>query len=162
MNAADRLFHWWQAREPREQRMLAVMCAAIGAFVVWFGVVAPLREVRDAAGERHRRAAADLREISHGVDTITALQARNPAIPTVDAFASVILDTAATAQVPISRQRIDDAGVLVVGIDAVAAPALLGWLDRLGHEHGIAPLALEISERNGDLQVQARFRPSMP
>lgn len=162
MNRGNRLHQWWQAREPREQWMLAVMCAAMGTFALWFGVVAPLWQWRDAARDRHERAAADLGEIVHGIDTITALQARNPAMTTADAFASAILDSAATARVPVSRQRIDGAGVLEVGIDAVDAPALLGWLDRLRHEHGIAPLMLEISERNGSLQVQARFRPSMP
>ena len=162
MNRSDRLRHWWQAREPREQRMLALMCAAIGAFALWFGVVAPLRQWRDAARDRHQRAAADLGEVVRGIDTITALQARDPAMSTDAAFASAILDSAATAQVPVSRQRLDDAGVFEVGIDAVGAPALLGWLDRLRHEHGIAPLTLDIRERSGSLQVEVRFRSSMP
>lgn len=162
MNIFKKPRHWWQSRERREQRMLAVMFAALAAFVLWFAVVAPLQRVRDAARDRHHGAAADLREVVHGVDTITALQARNPGMSTADAFASAVLDTAAAARVPVSRQRIDDAGVLQVGIDAVEAPALLGWLDHLRHQHGIAPLALDISERNGRLQVQASFRSPSP
>ncbi|MGH8084939.1 MAG: type II secretion system protein GspM [Lysobacter sp.] len=162
MSALERFRHWWQSRELREQRMLAVMFAALAAFLLWFGVVAPLQRARDAARDRHHRAAADLREVVQGVDTITALQARNPGMSTADAFASAVLDTAASAQVPISRQRIDDAGVLQVGIDAVDAPTLLGWLDYLRHQHGIVPLAVDITERNGRLQVQASFRSPSP
>lgn len=159
MSAFDNLRHWWQSREPREQRMLAVMFAAIAAFALWFGVVAPLQRACDAAQDRHDRAVEDLREVGRGVDAITALQARRPTGSTGGNFAATILDAAAAAQVPVSRQRIDDAGVLEVGIDAIGAPALLGWLDGLGRQHGIAPMTLDITERNGSLQVQASFRP---
>lgn len=161
MSTFDHLRHWWRSREPREQRMLAVMFAAIAAFALWLGVVAPLQRARDAARERHDRTVEDLREVERGVDAITALQARGPTASTGGNFAGTILDTAAAAQVPVSRQRIDDAGVLEVGIDAVGAPALLGWLDGLGRQYGIAPMTLEITERNGSLQVQASFRPPL-
>lgn len=162
MNTFDKLRHWWQSRELREQRMLAVMFAAIAAFALWFGVVAPLRHARDAARDRHDRAVAELREVTRGVEAIRALQAQRPAASSADDFARAILDAAAAAQVPVSRQRIDESGVLEVGIDAVDAPALLGWLDGLVRQHGIAPLALDITERNGRLQVQASFRTPSP
>jgi len=61
--------------------------------------------------------------------------------------------------VPVARQRNDDAGTLQIGIDAVAAPALLGWLDGLRQRHGIAPATLDITEHNGALRVQAGFAP---
>lgn len=163
MSTIDNLRQWWRSRELREQRMLAVMFVAVAAFALWFGVVAPLQHMRDAARDRHDSAAADLHEVTQAVDTITALQARNPGLPTTgDAFARAILDAAASAQVPVSRQRTGDAGMLEIGIDAVAAPALLGWLDALIQQHGIAPQGLDISERNGSLQVQASFRAPPP
>ncbi|MGY0557272.1 MULTISPECIES: type II secretion system protein GspM [unclassified Lysobacter] len=162
MSTFDKLRHGWQSRELREQRMLAVMFVAIAAFALWFGVVAPLRHVRDAARDRVDRATADLREVTRGVTAIRTLQAQRPAASAPDDFASAILDAAAAAQVPVSRQRIDEAGVLEVGIDAVDAPALLGWLDGLVEQHGIAPMAVDIAERNGRLQVQARFRSPSP
>ncbi|MGQ4658968.1 type II secretion system protein GspM [Lysobacter sp. F6437] len=162
MSTIDNLRQWWQSRELREQRMLAMMFVAVAAFALWFGVVAPLQHMRDAARDRRDSAAADLQEVTQAVDAITALQARNPGLPTGDAFTSAILDTAASTQVPVSRQRTGDAGMLEIGIDAVAAPALLGWLDALIQQHGIAPQALDISERNGSLQVQASFRAPPP
>ena len=160
MNTLDKFRQWWQSRELREQRMLAVMFAAITAFALWFGVIAPLQHTRDAARDRHDRAVADLREVARGVDTIRALQAQWPAASPDDDFADTIVGAAAAAKVPVSRQRIDDAGVLEVGIDAVDAPALLGWLDGLVQQHGIAPSALDITERNGRLQVEVAFRPA--
>ena len=162
MSTFDKFRHWWQSREPREQQMLAVMFAALGAFALWFGVIAPLQHARDAARDRHDLAVADLREVTRSVDAIRTLQAQRPAASVPDDFARAILDAAAAAQVPVSRQRIDEAGVLEVGIDAVDASVLLAWLDGLVQQHGIAPLAIDITERNGRLQVQASFRMPSP
>lgn len=153
---------WWQEREPRERRMLGLMFAAIGGFVLWVGVVMPLQRVRDEALANRDRAANELREVVAAIGRIEALQSRQPATPTGDAFARTILDAAVAAEVPVSRQRLDDAGILTVGIDAVAAPALLGWLGGLQREHGIAPTTLDIAERNGRLQVQVGFRSPSP
>lgn len=152
---------WWQSREPREQTLLAVMIVALVAFVLWLGVFL-LQRTATAAQTRYDRAAADLIEVESSVREIDALLAQRPPIPAGDAFAATILGAAAASDVPVSRQRIDDAGILTVGIDATDAPALLGWLDDLRRQHGIAPHTLDIGKRNGRLRVEVAFRPATP
>lgn len=158
----DKPRRWWQSRQPREQLMLAVMSVAIGIFLLWSGAIVPLRHAHDAAMVHYDRAVTDLRETEHAVAMIAALQAQRPAPPASDAFASTIVEAATATQVPITRQRTDDAGVFTLGIDAVDTPALLAWLEGLHRQHGIAPSTLDISERNGRLQVQASFSPPPP
>lgn len=148
---------WWQALAPRERAMLGAMFIAIGAFALWLGAIRPLQHARDAAIDRYDRAAADLQEVRAAVDAIAKLRTQRPTPPPGDAFADTILEAAAAARVPVARQRGDDAGGLEIGIDAVAAPALLGWLEGLRQRHGIAPSMLDITEYNGQLRVQARF-----
>lgn len=157
MSALSAFVPWWQALAPRERAMLGMMSVAIVAFALWLGAVRPLQHARDAAMQRHDRAAAGLQEVIAATDAIQALQARQPAPPAGDAFARTILDAAAAAHVPVARQRGNDTGGLEIGIDAVAAPALFGWLEALRHRHGIAPALLDVTERNGELRVQASF-----
>lgn len=151
---------WWQSREPRERTMLAAMIALV-AFVLWLGVFL-LQRTASAAQIRYDRAAADLIEVESGVRQIDVLLAQRPPNPAGDAFTATILDAAAANDVPVSRQRIDDAGILTVGIDATDAPALIGWLDELRQQHGIAPHTLDIGKRNGRLRVEVAFRPAAP
>lgn len=156
MSAAANLSDWWHARAPRERAMLLAMLAAVAAFVLWLGVWRPLQAAADAARAQRLHAVAALAEVRAQVATIAALRAQRPP-PDRDALAKIVLQAAAAAQVPVSRRRTDAAGVFTVGIDAVSAPALFAWLDALGRRHGLAPVTLEIRERDGRLAVEAGF-----
>ncbi|KGM56515.1 hypothetical protein N799_03620 [Lysobacter arseniciresistens ZS79] len=147
----------WDTFAPRERAMLALMAVAVAAFVLWLGVLRPLQARADAAVRDHRRAAADHAELAAAIRAIRELQADRPAITTGDAFTRAVLESATAAQVPVTRQR-SDAGLLVIGIDAVAAPALFGWLDGLRNRHGIAPASLDIGKRNGSLRAEVAFQ----
>ncbi|MFP7722887.1 type II secretion system protein GspM [Lysobacter sp. A3-1-A15] len=158
MNGArDRLAAWWLARDPRERRMLAVMCLALVAFTAWYGVTTPLRTLRDDARTRHAQAAAELVATRQAAAEIEALLAARPSPPNVETLESTVLETARAAGVAISRHRADGAEAIQVEIESVTTPALLAWLDRLRLDHGVAPGLLEITGANGALRVQARF-----
>ena len=140
-SAGSRVRESWASLAPRERTMLAVMALAIAAFVLWLGIVRPLQDVQ-----------ARVRDIR-------AMEASRPALPSGERFAPAIMDAAAVGQVAITRQRIGDGGVLEVGIDAVAAPALFGWLEALRTGHSITPASVEVRERNGALQAEVSFNP---
>lgn len=149
---------WWQAREPRERRMLLSMCVAIGAFAWWYGLVAPLHGARDAALAAHQRAVAALAAVESG---IAVLEAQGPDVPVPvrgDALAEAVLSSARASGVAVARQREGEAGELVLDIDATGTAELLAWLDRMRAQHALAPDALAIAAENGRLRVQARFR----
>lgn len=155
----SRLTGWWQAREPRERWMVAVMLAAVAVFVSWYGIIAPLRQARDDARARHAAAVAAAREVEQALAHVEASAARLPPAPAGDAFATTVVDSAGAAGVAVSRQDEGSDGVLVIAIDAVDAPTLFGWIDALRREHGIAPLALQVDKRGGRLRAELRFAP---
>lgn len=161
MSAFAHGLRWWQARERRERAMLGVMVAAVLGFAAWYGVAMPLQRAQQRAGDQLREATADLAEVRAAVDRIRELQAARPS-PDPQAVARQILDSAAAGSVPVSRQRVDDAGRLTVGIDAVAAPTLFAWLDTLHATHGTAPSALDIGKQGGTLRVEAVFDTASP
>lgn len=146
---------WWQDRAPRERGMLALMMLALALFIGWYAVLAPLQRLADRARDRRGNAAALLAEVRAAVtETGSGGQAGIPADPL-----ATLLQGAAAGGVSISRQRDGDGGNVVLGIDAVQAPALFAWLDTMRREHGIAPLGLEVEERNGQLQAEVTFAP---
>lgn len=153
---------WWQQREPRERAMLVLMCAAIAAFVLWYGVFSPLRRAGEAAQARHVRAAAELARVRAEVDRIALLQAQLPARPADPAaLKQAVLATAAQAGLRIGNAR-EDGGGLEIESESATPAQLFGWLDALRREHGLAPAALSVARNQQRLRVQARFVPPSP
>lgn len=153
---------WWLNREPRERVMLVVMGIAVAAFMLWLGLLRPLQAWAHEARARHDRAAAELAWVRSAVRELEAKGTGQPAPQAVTGFKEIILDTAAGTRVEVTRQRIDEAGGLAIGIDAVGPPELFAWLDRLYADHGIAPVSMQVDKRNGALRVEVAFAATGP
>lgn len=147
----------WQARQPRERVMLAVMAGAIAAFLYWYGGVVPLRKLADGAQSQYDRAATRLAVVRDNLAAIRTAREAVPGAPVGAAHAATILDTAQAAAVSVSRQRARGDSGLAIGIDAVDASALFRWLDTLRTVHGIAPDALDVGRRDGRLHAEVAF-----
>jgi general secretion pathway protein M len=159
VSSFQRLHHWWTQRNRREQAMLAVMFAAIAAFAFWYGMLSPARALREAARRDYSAAVRQLHRVQADASQLQALADQRPADR--DALAGLIEQSAAQAGVALSRQRRDSQDQWVVEMDAVDAPALLAWLDRL-QAQGVQPVAL-VAERDGArLRAQATFVPASP
>lgn len=152
---------FWQLRNSREQAMLGVMFAMLGAAIFWYGLVHPLLLARDAARAHHERAVRNLHQVEANARRISVLLAIRPPTPTGALFASTILESAQRAELPISRQRRDAQDALVVDIDRVEATVLFDWLESLRREHGIGPQALTVSKLDGRLRAQISFATNM-
>ncbi len=157
---ARRAVAWWYARAPRERWMLTGMCAAIAAFVAWYGLLGPLQGVRQAAADRHADALMDAAEIEHALAAIAA--SGRPAGDTLsaDALQRLVTDSAGAAGISFDRRGETANGGLEVGVDAVAAGTLFNWLDGLRLEHGVAPVAVDVERREGRLRAELRFAPA--
>ena len=155
-----RVRQWWQARNRREQRMLAVMLVAIAAFVYAFGMWRPLSRLRDGARARYLlAAAAHLRN-----DAALRSLAGAVATPAGDHEARLqrLRDSAARAGIEISRHGGDAAGGPSVTIARVTPAQLWGWLDRLREDDALVPLTLHVERRDGALEAQLQFPPAIP
>lgn len=156
MNAWARVGEWWRARDGRERRMLAVMCAALAAFAWWYALLAPVQRLREAARSDYLHAVGEVQAMASDLERIAVLRGSGRRPVDAEALPRIVLSSAAGAGLAISRQR-GQAGQLEIGIDSAEAAQVFGWLDALREQHGIAPERLEIERRNGGVRVQARF-----
>lgn len=147
---------WWRARAPRERLMLWVMLLAMAGFVGWFAVLAPLSRFAAGAADRRVAATALLAEVRAARAGLAAFTETRPLHDPGAPLEALLAHTAGAAGVALSNQS-RDGNRLTIGIDAVAAPALVAWLDTLARQHGVAPIAMEVGERNGSLHAELVF-----
>lgn len=135
---------WWQARAPRERIMLATMLVAVAAFVAWYALWVPLRHWKIGAQARYDQAA----------DALLTARASQRASTVATVPLDRILRSAREANIVITHHRLRPTGALDLQIDAVASASLFAWLEQLGRRENLAPTQLEISRRDGQLQVR--------
>src|SRR5690606_37845967 len=152
MTIAARILSCWRGREPRERAMLAVMAALIAAFAWWYGLLWPLRAMREGAAARHASAVADLHQVEAEVAVLAGSGGPSPPVGG-DALQRRILDIVREAGLSPSRPRGAAAGAFGPAFERVAAPALRGWLGPLAGAEGIAPSALSVERAGGGLRA---------
>lgn len=155
MKALSNATRWWLAREPREKTMLTVMLVAMAAFVWWYGLLAPLRDLREQSRLRYDHSAAEWMAVSAAAAVFREQAATGPRDDA--ALAATVLDAAQDAGIAVSRQRTVAPGTFAAGVDAVDAPQLLGWLERSHREHHLLVLQALIGKRDGRLQAEITF-----
>ncbi|GGK09797.1 type II secretion system protein GspM [Luteimonas terricola] len=157
MGPSDRVLAWWRGREPRERAMLAVMAALLAAFAWWYGLMWPLRAMRDGAEARHDRAAVALQAVQADVAALATAGATPPAAATGEALQRVVLDSLREAGLAPGRQRTAADGAFVLEFERVASPALFGWLGHLADDGGLAPSSLRVERADGHLRAEVGF-----
>ncbi len=159
------LRRWWQGREPRERAMLATMAAMLAAFAWWYGLLWPLRALREETEARHARAVATLHAAEAAEAAAAALGTSAAATaqpPGGEALQRLLLDSTREVGLAPSRQRTAPDGSFVLEFERVASPALFGWLGGLVDTHGIAPASLRVERTDGQLRVEAGFAGAAP
>lgn len=165
MSAATtaRLAAWWHALAPRERAMVAIMLALLAAFAWWYGLLAPLRALRDGAETRYDQAAMTLQSVEADLGALaTAGTTSAPPTQGLEALQRHVLASARDAGLAPSRQRTDADGMFSVEFERVASPALFAWLGALADAHGIAPATLHVERADGQLRAEASFEGVAP
>lgn len=157
MSALARAQGWWRGLDTRERTMLTIMLIMLGAFVYWYGMFRPLRGMHASAQADYDLAVWQLRAVEADAAALRMRQHRLSPPLTGDALARVLLDSAKSTAVDVSRQRLDTQGHLGIEIDRVAAPALFAWLDQVGRTNGIAPVSLGVFRVEGQLRAEVVF-----
>lgn len=162
MNGIEGLRAWWRGRDRRERVMLGAMGLMLAAFAWWYGLLWPLRALRDGAQSHYDRAVAGLQAAEAGAATLGArAEAALPPPANGEALQRRILDSARDAGLAPSRQR-SDGGGFSVGFDRVSPPTLFAWLETLRRQHGIAPLSLRVARADGSARAEVAFAAVAP
>lgn len=170
MSRIPRIAGWWRGREPRERSMLALMGLLLAAFAWWYGLLWPLRELREGARAHHAQAVADLATARAGIAALAmsgavpgpAGAAAGPVPTSGSSLQGRILDSATNAGLAVGRQRAGADGSVVVEFDRVPATAFFGWLGHLALQEGLAPASLRVERSDGQLRVEAAFGGAAP
>ncbi|APO96439.1 type II secretion system protein GspM [Xanthomonas vesicatoria] len=147
MSTLQRMPVWWKTRAPRERIMLSVMVIAIAAFIGWYALLTPLRHWRSSAQARY----------DHAAQALLIARAAQPGGTVAAIPLARITQSARDATITITRQQRSPTGTLAVQIDTVTSPVLFAWLEQLRQRDGLTPSALEITRRDGQLQVRCTF-----
>ena len=155
MSPIKRLDAWWCLRNARERQMLVLMGISLAAFVWWFGLLLPLQSWRKQSQVRYDRAAAEWIAVRDTTAAIRALQAGSPR--DAASLATDVLGSAKDHGVAISRRRQNAQGAMVVGIDAVDSPQLLGWLAALQQERQVMVETAVVEKSDGRVRAELAF-----
>lgn len=159
MTTTARLATWWHGLAARERAMVATMLALLAAFAWWYGLLGPLRTLRDGAEARYDQAAAALQAVEAEVGALSHGDATTPPPHPqgLEALQQRVLDSARIAGLAPSRQRTAADGTFSLEFDRVASPALFAWLGTLASTDRIAPATLHVERADGQLRAEVGF-----
>jgi general secretion pathway protein M len=138
---------WLAGRSVREQRMLAVMGAAIALFLIWFGLVAPLLAFREDAARDLARAQAD-----HALLSALSGRSGGPGGRTAVEVENVAAAAASAAGVTATFTPGDD-GAVRFAVSGAGTGPLFAWLAEL-ERAGLVVRELGVTE-NADATLRA-------
>ena len=143
---------WFDARSPREKRLILVMLALAVLVLLWAGVVLPVTDGLAAARERHGDAVIRLAETEARMDSLAALgRARAPSLAGgLDAAVRAGAEAAGFAPQTLNLLGPDR---VQVGIASARPGALIGWAASL-EQQGLLVDSLQLTN-NGDGSVAA-------
>lgn len=145
---------WWQGRDAREQRLLAVLGVLLAAMLVWLAILRPLAAFRESAIERHARVAAMMPSV-HAAAAGIAAEDGAPARGDGRAVRDVVAAAANAAGLEFTSTQPEEGGVLV-SIAAVKPTFLFGWIAGLERNEGIVADRVLV-QRNDDSTVSAQI-----
>ncbi len=146
---------WWNGRDAREQRLLAVLGIIVLLMLVWLAILRPLAAFRESAAERHARVAAlmpSARAAAAGIAAEGAAPARNDG----RAVRDIVAASASGAGLEFTSVQPEDGGGVLVSIAAVRPTFLFGWIAGLEEKDGVVADRVLV-QRNDDSTVSAQI-----
>ncbi len=120
---------WFDARAPREKKLLLVMAALAVLTLIWGAIIRPVGDGLSSARERHADAVTRLGETQGQVAALKAIQRGRPR-PLTGTLADVVRIEADQADFTLTSLDQDGANVRVA-IQSARPAAIVAWLARL-------------------------------
>lgn len=140
---------WWEAREPRERLLLAVLSGLVAVFLIIFAVVLPVQVVSSNAQSDLLRAKSNLALVSR------LAPSQRVAGPRAPFDRSVLITVARTQNVKLTRVQPDGDGSFSVWIDEAETQALYGFFNDLIGAYAVTLDRVVVSaDANGQLSAQ--------
>ena len=152
----DRMKAYWIERSPREQWMLGVMFALLGAVLLWFGIVVPIdraqrasREDLIAATDRNAAVRAAVKQLKNLPRNAAST---GPATP-IDQFVG---QSAGEAGLTLERAQPQGNDRMEIAIASVRPVAMMSWIAGLEAQGlRVETMSARPSPTAGSVSVQA-------
>ncbi len=142
----------WAACSPRERRMLALMAAAIVAFLYWFAAARPLQDWSGEARARHAAAVAEEAAIGPYLMALQSLPAQvERAAPTATALAN---SARAIGLDVIGAESVD--GEVEIRLAPSPPDLLFAWLEQQ-RVAGNGPQEVQLDAGSSGVSATLRF-----
>lgn len=155
---------WWQAREPRERRVLGIG-AVLGLLMLgWALLYKPMADARASLAEGNARLAADLEAMRTYAARLGSSAAGGDAVRERAGRSLLALVDAGIRDIGLAAglRRIEPAGEgrVRLRLEAVPFDPLAAWLETLAQRHGIvvAELSATATEYFGQVDIQLVLR----
>ncbi|MCK9489837.1 MAG: type II secretion system protein M [Xanthomonadales bacterium] len=152
---------WWQARQPRERRVLAAGAVLCLLLLAWVFVHKPMVDARAALVQGNARLAADLgqmRQIAARHQGQAGQRSVSNRSRAGQSLLAVVDGGLRELGLGPSLRRIEPAGEgrVRVRLDAVPFDTLVAWLETLAAEQGVrlAEMAASRAEYAGQVDIQ--------
>lgn len=150
-----RIGQWWGSREPREQKLLAVLSGMAALFLILFGLILPLQSAHASSQAKLDRAKANLALVS----TLSPAQAGAAIRQPFDR--SVLITVARAQNVKLTRVQPGNDGSFSIWIDEAETPALYGFFEVLLSSYAVNLERVVVStDANERLSAQFTVRDS--
>lgn len=153
----ERIATYWTERSTREQWMLGIMFALLGAVILWFGIAMPIDRAQRSARDRMIEATDRNAAVRAAVKQLKALPrdaaaAAGPVAP-ID---QIVGQSAGEAGLTLERAQAQGSDRMDIAIASVRPVALFSWLATLEAQGvRVDTMSARPSPTAGSISVQA-------
>lgn len=155
----NRVFEWLSRYNRREQTLLLTGALAIVLYILWMGLLAPLKEKRELQISSNLGAAESLERVKLMAAQIKQAQQTTASGNTSNTNISQLIDSSLQSNgLRMSGFQPGSRGEVRVRLDNVSYAAMMQWLHDLEYRHDVAVKDLSIAATNTAGEVTANIR----
>lgn len=147
----DAATQWLARLQPQERRALMALAVFLAAIVLWFGVWAPLKNLRDAKEATYQSLLQDVRwmeaQAAQGSGVVAPADAKS--MPEGSSILSLATAAAQGHHITLSRAEPAEDNRLHVTLESAPFSKVLTWLQELQGNYGIRAINVTLERKTG-------------
>ena len=149
---------WFSRYDPREQLALLLMAVAVGLYILYFLVWAPVATMRNEMAARNDSAAQSLQRVDAMVSEVLRLRSNGEGAPRKRNLTSLINQSTSALALPVSRLQPNSRGEIQVRLENAIFDDTLKWLHEMEYNQGLLIREVSITQSGQVGRVNASIR----
>lgn len=149
---------WFMQLTQREQLYLLVLGVALGLYLLYMVVAAPLGQARENLEQQNVAVASSLQRVDQMVSRILHLRETGTRPGSGRNLTSLINSSTAAMDLPVSRLQPNASGEIQVRLESAAFDDLLAWLHQMEYRESLLVREVSITQAGSTGRVNATVR----